>query len=43
MRGHAGMAKRPGYRERTEAVMRPVSESCGMSLAEAVRRYRPAA
>ena len=42
MRFHADEAAKPGYRESVEAVRRPASQSGGISLEEAIRRYRPA-
>ena len=39
---HATAVKGPGYREALEAARRPVSESDGMLLEEAIRLYRPA-
>jgi hypothetical protein len=42
MRFHADATHRPGYWEAREAAHRPVSESGGMLLEDAVRLYRPA-
>lgn len=41
-RFHADSTKDPGYWEAREAAHRPLSESGGMLLEDAIRRYRPA-